>query len=66
MIEVRNVSKVFGVKPERALALRAEGASKEQILAATGCVIGVDDLSLTVEAGEIGRASCRERVLTGV
>ena len=53
MIEVRNVSKVFGVKPERALALRAEGASKEQILAATGCVIGVDDLSLTVEAGEI-------------
>ncbi|EIK96843.1 histidine ABC transporter ATP-binding protein [Pseudomonas sp. M47T1] len=52
MIEVRNVSKVFGARPEAALAMRREGASKDQVLAATGCVIGVDDLSLTVERGE--------------
>lgn len=53
MIEVRNVSKVFGAKPERALAMRRDGASKDEVLAATGCVIGVDDLSLTVSQGEI-------------
>jgi len=52
-IEVRSVSKVFGAKPEAALALLHQGATKEQVLAATGCVIGVDDLSLSVLEGEI-------------
>ena len=52
-IEVRNVYKVFGKREKEALALSQQGQSKEQVLAATGCVVGVDDLSLSIAAGEV-------------
>lgn len=52
-IEVRNVSKIFGQHSDRAMELIRQGQSKDQVLAATGCVIGVNDLSLSIEAGEI-------------
>lgn len=52
-IELRHVTKVFGRHPERALALLDQGASKAQILEKTQCVIGVADVSLNVEAGEV-------------
>ena len=44
---------VFGPRPARALALIDEGRSRDEILAATGHVIGVAGASLTVRAGEI-------------
>ena len=52
-IEVRNVYKVFGGREKEALTLSQQGRSKEQVLEATGCVIGVDDLSLSIDAGEV-------------
>lgn len=52
-IVVRNVSKLFGPRTEAALALLGEGRSKAEVLASTGCVVGVQDLSLSVMAGEL-------------
>lgn len=52
-IELRQVTKVFGRRPERALALLDKGASKAQILEQTQCVVGVAEVSLTIEAGEV-------------
>ncbi|WP_439860660.1 quaternary amine ABC transporter ATP-binding protein [Pseudomonas sp. MBLB4136] len=52
-IVVRHVYKVFGRRPEAALALAREGRSKERVLADTGCVVGVNDLSLSIDAGEV-------------
>jgi glycine betaine/proline transport system ATP-binding protein len=52
-IEVKNVFKIFGPHPDRALVMLGQGSSKDQVLAATGCVVGVNDLSLSIEGGEI-------------
>jgi len=52
-IIIDGVFKVFGDQPEAALALVRQGASKQEILAQTGCTIGVFDASFTIEAGEI-------------
>ena len=46
-IIIDHVFKVFGDKPEEALELVRQGASKQDILAKTDCTIGVfDALSL--------------------
>ncbi|MBN2232166.1 MAG: glycine betaine/L-proline ABC transporter ATP-binding protein [Deltaproteobacteria bacterium] len=50
---VRNVSKVFGPHPERALKLLADGADKEEILEKTGQAVGLADTSFDVYEGEI-------------
>ena len=52
-IEVKNVFKIFGERSSEALQLISESHSKEQVLAKTGCVVGVNDLSLSIGAGEI-------------
>ena len=52
-IEVRNLSKVFGVQAPEALALARSGVSKTEILTRTGAVLAVNDISFSVEAGEI-------------
>jgi glycine betaine/proline transport system ATP-binding protein len=51
-LQVRDLWKVFGGKPERALALAADGATRADVLAATGCTIGVRDVSFEVSLGE--------------
>ena len=51
-LEVRNVWKVFGTKQEQALELSREGATRSQVLAQTGCTIGVRDVSFSVARGE--------------
>lgn len=53
LIEVEHVTKIFGPDPQRALARYREGLSKEALLAETGCTVGVSDVSLTIEKGEI-------------
>lgn len=52
-IEIRNVYKIFGHKTVAALALSQQGKTKQEVQAATDCVIGVHDLSMSIEAGEI-------------
>lgn len=52
-IVVSNVFKIFGNRPDQALALLKDGKSKDQVLAETGCVVGVNDLSLSIGSGEL-------------
>ncbi|MEQ1407350.1 glycine betaine/L-proline ABC transporter ATP-binding protein ProV [Neorhizobium sp. Rsf11] len=52
-ISIKNVYKVFGERPEKALDLLKQGKSKSEILAETGCSIGVNDASFEIKAGEI-------------
>lgn len=52
-ISIQQVFKVFGDKPEAALALVHQGCTKEDILARTGNSIGVFNATFTIEAGEI-------------
>ena len=52
-IEVKNVFKIFGARSKEALALIGQGKTKDQVLAETGCVVGVNDLSLSIGTGEI-------------
>ena len=54
LIEISNVWKVFGAKPEVALrAIREEGLTKAQVLSKYHAVVGVADVSLSVNRGEI-------------
>jgi glycine betaine/proline transport system ATP-binding protein len=53
LIEMRGVTKIFGDDPETALAMLKDGKSKSEVQAETGHVIGLDDVSLTVNRGEI-------------
>ena len=52
-IVVENLYKVFGAEPQEAIDLLRQGWSKERILAEKGAVIGVSDVSFSVEEGEI-------------
>ena len=52
-IIIDQVFKVFGEEPQAALELVRQGCPKQDILARTGCSIGVFNASLTIEAGEI-------------
>ncbi|MBV1704413.1 MAG: ATP-binding cassette domain-containing protein, partial [Hyphomicrobiales bacterium] len=44
---------VFGKRRREALEMVDRGASREEILAATDCVLGAAGVNLSVEAGEI-------------
>lgn len=52
-IEVKNVFKIFGNRAKDALGMIGQGKTKDQVLAETGCVVGVNDLSLSIGTGEI-------------
>ncbi|RMX08630.1 proline/glycine betaine ABC transporter ATP-binding protein ProV [Corticibacter populi] len=52
-IQIEHVFKVFGDKPEQALALARQGLDKQTILEKTGHSIGVYDANFHIEAGEI-------------
>ncbi len=51
-LEAQGVWKVFGSRPERAIEAAEAGASRAEVLAATGCTIGVRDVSFDVRLGE--------------
>ncbi|MFZ3577310.1 quaternary amine ABC transporter ATP-binding protein [Virgibacillus sp. DJP39] len=53
VIEVKNLSKVFGKNPKHALKLLDQGTSKDDILKQTGNTVGVNRATFSVEAGEI-------------
>ncbi len=50
---VKNLYKVFGDRPERAMALVAEGVDKNDIFERTGQTLGVNNASFEVFEGEI-------------
>ncbi len=52
-IQINAVSKIFGDSPDRALQLLGENLGKEEIFKRTRQVVGVDNISLDVEEGEI-------------
>jgi glycine betaine/proline transport system ATP-binding protein len=52
-IQLDSVYKIFGRREAAALELIRQGRDKDQVLAQTGCVVGVNGLSLSIEAGEI-------------
>lgn len=52
-ISIRNLYKVFGSSPKKALVLLEKGQSKEQIYETTGLTVGVQNASFEIEKGEI-------------
>ncbi|UPR53983.1 choline ABC transporter ATP-binding protein [Vibrio cyclitrophicus] len=52
-ITIKNLDVVFGDKSKQALELLDEGKTRQEIIDETGQVVGVDNVSLTVEEGEI-------------
>lgn len=53
IVEVRNVSKIFGSNPKAAIDLLQKGKSKKEILEETGQTVGVNHVSFTIYEGEI-------------
>ena len=54
VVEISNVWKIFGANAQAALqAIRDRGLSKAEVLAEMGAVVGVADVSLSVNRGEI-------------
>ncbi len=51
-IVVKNLYKIFGHNPKRALKLIKEGKSKEKILESTGLTVGIDNANFEVKEGE--------------
>ena len=52
-VRFKDVSIVFGEKPQTALPLMDEGLSREEIQDRTRQILGVHDCALEVAAGEI-------------
>ena len=52
-IEIKNIYKIFGPKPEQVLPMVEQGATKEQVMEETDHTVGLDNVSLSVKKGEI-------------
>lgn len=52
-IVLDDANKLFGPNQDQALALRASGKTKDEILEATGCTIAVNNANLEIMEGEI-------------
>ncbi|MDY7015536.1 MAG: ATP-binding cassette domain-containing protein [Cyanobacteriota bacterium] len=52
-IRIENLSKIYGDKPRLALKMYREGQTREMILQATGQVLGVANVSLSIARGEV-------------
>ncbi|MFH0258207.1 glycine betaine/L-proline ABC transporter ATP-binding protein ProV [Vibrio rumoiensis] len=52
-LEVKNLYKVFGETPEEAFPLLEKGLDKDAIFDKTGLTVGVKDVSLSINEGEI-------------
>ena len=52
-IRIENLCKIFGKTPKRAIDMLASGETKESVLAKTGQIVGLDNVSLSVPAGSI-------------
>jgi glycine betaine/proline transport system ATP-binding protein len=52
-VMIENLYKIFDPKPADALALLKQGVKKEEVFSRTGKVVGVNDVSFSVNEGEI-------------
>ncbi|HBU97902.1 quaternary amine ABC transporter ATP-binding protein [Thalassospira lucentensis] len=52
-IEIRNVFKIFGHQEDKALELARQGLGKEEILSQSGCSVGLNNVSMTIDPGKI-------------
>lgn len=52
VIEVKNLTKVFGKNTKEALKMMAAGKSKDEILNKTGCTVAVNNANFSVYEGE--------------
>lgn len=52
VIEVKNLYKVFGMNTERVFPLLEKGLSKEEIHEKTGCVVGINNVSFSINKQE--------------
>lgn len=52
-VRIENLVKIYGENPQHALKLFREGGNRDEILSATGNVLGVADVSLTINEGEL-------------
>jgi len=52
-IQVNRIYKIFGKRVESSLALVQQGKTKQEVLAETGCNVGLNDVSLGIQTGEI-------------
>ncbi len=52
-IEVRNLVKIFGSNHNKVLSLIREGKSKDEILRETGMTVGINNISFSINAGEM-------------
>ena len=48
-IEINNVYKIFGPKPNQVLEMVKAGSGKDKILEKTGHTVGLDNVSLKIE-----------------
>jgi len=53
VIDIRSVAKIFGDNPGMALDPLSQGRSKTEVQAETGNVVGINNVSISVERGEI-------------
>ncbi|MHA6908904.1 quaternary amine ABC transporter ATP-binding protein [Ralstonia pseudosolanacearum] len=53
ILTVKNLSKIFGQKPERAAEMLKQGLGRNEIFEQTGNMVAVNNVSLNVKAGEI-------------
>ncbi|EMR4096474.1 TPA: glycine betaine/L-proline ABC transporter ATP-binding protein [Streptococcus agalactiae] len=53
ILEVKNLTKIFGKKQKSALEMVKQGKSKTEILEKTGATVGVYDASFEIKEGEI-------------
>jgi len=51
-IEINNIYKIFGNKPQSILPMVQDGATKEEVLEKTGHTVGLDNVSIKIEEGE--------------
>lgn len=53
IIEAKQLTKIFGSEPKKALSLLQQGWTKDKILAETKMTVGVNQASFTIEEGQI-------------
>ncbi|WP_459524299.1 quaternary amine ABC transporter ATP-binding protein [Leuconostoc lactis] len=52
-VEIRHLTKIFGKRPKAALKMVKQNKSKNEIVEKTGSTVGVYDINMTIEEGEI-------------
>ncbi|WP_438392823.1 quaternary amine ABC transporter ATP-binding protein [Caballeronia sp. DA-9] len=53
ILQVKNLSKIFGTQSARAAQMMSQGCGRDEIFEVTGNMVAVDNVSLSVHAGEI-------------